>query len=108
MTATHQSKAAPVAINLLEVTKNFPGYTAVEKISLAVRPGTFISVVGPSGCGKSTLLNLTAGLMKPSSGEVYSFGERLTGINRKAAYMFQQDALLPWKTVLGNIMLGLE
>ncbi len=77
-------------------------------ISLEVRAGTFLSVVGPSGCGKSTLLNMAAGLMEPTEGTVEVFGEPLVGINRKAGYMFQQDALLPWKTVLDNILLGLE
>jgi NitT/TauT family transport system ATP-binding protein len=99
---------AAAAVGLLNVTKTFPGYTAVEKISLDVPAGSFHSVVGPSGCGKSTVLNMAAGLMEASAGEVRIFGERLTGINRKAAYMFQQDALLPWKTVLGNILLGLD
>ncbi|MBL8179153.1 MAG: ABC transporter ATP-binding protein [Bryobacterales bacterium] len=84
----------------------FPGYTAVEGIDLSVAPGTFLSVVGPSGCGKSTLLNMAAGLMSPSAGRIEIFGQPLEGVNRKAGYMFQQDALLPWKTVLGNILLG--
>jgi NitT/TauT family transport system ATP-binding protein len=68
-------------------------------------------VVGPSGCGKSTVLNIAAGLMQPTEGVVKVFGERLDGagggINRRAAYLFQQDALLPWKTVLSNIALAL-
>lgn len=98
----------PPAVSLRGVTKSFPGYTAVERIALDVRPGTFLSIVGPSGCGKSTVLNIAAGLMEATSGEVKIAGEPLRGINRKAAYMFQQDALLPWKTVLGNILLGLE
>ena len=96
------------AVRLSGITKSFPEYTAVKDISLEVRAGSFLSVVGPSGCGKSTLLNMAAGLMEPTEGTVEIFGERLQGINRKAAYMFQQDALLPWKTVLGNITLGLE
>jgi NitT/TauT family transport system ATP-binding protein len=99
---------APAAISLRSVTKAFPGYTAVEKISLDVRASSFLSVVGPSGCGKSTVLNLVAGLMDSTDGEVRIYGDPLSGINRKAAYMFQQDSLLPWKTVLGNILLGLD
>lgn len=83
-------------------------YVAVRGVNLAVERGRFVSVVGPTGCGKSTLLNMTAGLLQPSSGEVFSFGERLQGLNRRASYMFQQDSLLPWKTVRDNVTLGLR
>jgi NitT/TauT family transport system ATP-binding protein len=99
---------AATAIRLDRVTKTFGKYTAVQAIDLDVQAGRFVSVVGPTGCGKSTLLNLAAGLIEPSEGSVSIFGERLLGLNRRAAYMFQQDALLPWETVLGNIMLGLR
>lgn len=95
-------------IRLDRVTKTFGNYTAVKNINLEVRAGAFVSVVGPSGCGKSTLLNLAAGLTDCSEGSVSIFGERLNGLNRRAGYMFQQDALLPWKTVLGNVALGLR
>jgi len=93
---------------LSNVTHQFAGYTAVEDVSLSVSQGRFVSVVGPSGCGKSTVLSIAAGLLAPTSGSVDVLGNRLEGINRRAAYMFQQDALLPWKTVLANITLGLE
>lgn len=84
-------------------------YTAIAGIDLNVPAGAFVSVVGPSGCGKSTLLNIAAGLMQPTEGVVKVFGERLDGasVNRRAAYLFQQDALLPWKTVIANIALAL-
>jgi len=95
------------AVRFKGIAKSFPGYTAVHGIDLAVPAGKFLSVVGPSGCGKSTLLNMAAGLMLPSEGSVEIFGKPLKGINRQAGYMFQQDALLPWKTVLDNILLGL-
>jgi NitT/TauT family transport system ATP-binding protein len=75
----------------------------VEGISLDVPAGTFLSVVGPSVCGKSTILNMAAGLMPPSASAVQVFGEPLTDINRRASCMFQQDALLPWKSILDNI-----
>src|SRR5262249_29668505 len=65
------------------------------------------AIVGPSGCGKSTLLNVAAGLLTPPEGETRVFGDRLQGINRHAAYLFQQDALLPWRSVLDNVTLGL-
>ncbi len=95
------------AIEFESVTKSFGSYTAIRQIDLAVAKGSFVSVVGPSGCGKSTLLNCAAGLIEPTEGSVSIFGEKLTGLNRRASYMFQQDALLPWKTVLENIALGL-
>jgi len=95
------------ALRLQDVVKRFGTYVAIEAITLDVPAGTFVSVVGPSGCGKSTLLHVIAGLLAPSGGRVEVFGKPLTGINRRASYMFQQDALLPWKTVLDNIRLGL-
>ena len=100
------------AIHLDRVSKSFTTpdgarYTAIQSITLDVPEGVFLSVVGPSGCGKSTLLNLAAGLTTPSHGAVEIHGKRLSGLNRRASYMFQQDALLPWKTVLENVILGL-
>jgi len=83
-------------------------YEAVADTSLHVAAGEFVSVVGPTGCGKSTLLNIAAGLLEPSSGEVRVFGERLAGINRRAGYMFQAEALMPWRSALGNVMAGLQ
>src|SRR5688572_24619344 len=83
-------------------------YTAVKEATIAIAPGEFVSVVGPTGCGKSTLLNIGAGLLAPSSGEVRVFGERLEGINRRAGYMFQSDALMPWRSCLQNVMVGLQ
>jgi NitT/TauT family transport system ATP-binding protein len=99
--------ASTPALSLRAVVKRFGADTAIEGVTLDVAAGTFVSFVGPSGCGKSTLLNIIAGLTPPTSGRVEVFGEPLTGINRRASYMFQQDALLPWKTVLGNIQFGL-
>jgi energy-coupling factor transporter ATP-binding protein EcfA2 len=86
----------PHAITFEKISRSFGGYTAVDGIDLEIGAGKFVSVVGPSGCGKSTLLNLAAGLIAPTKGTVSIFGERLTGLNRRGAYMFQQDALLPW------------
>jgi NitT/TauT family transport system ATP-binding protein len=83
-------------------------YTAVKDVSLAVGEGEFVSVVGPTGCGKSTLLNVVAGLLRPSSGMLRVFGEPLAGVNRRAGYMFQSDALMPWRTALSNVVAGLE
>ena len=83
-------------------------YTAVRDVSLAIGEGEFVSVVGPTGCGKSTLLNVAAGLLKPTSGSVRVFGEPLAGVNRRAGYMFQADALMPWRDALANVTAGLE
>jgi NitT/TauT family transport system ATP-binding protein len=103
------------ALSLAGITCTFVGaddraerYTAVRDVSLDVGPGEFVSVVGPTGCGKSTLLNVAAGLLDPSAGEVHVFGERLAGINRRAGYMFQSEALMPWRTARANVMAGLE
>lgn len=82
-------------------------HTVVRDISLDIEEGCFVAVVGPSGCGKSTLLNTAAGLLFPPAGQVRIFGEVLKGLNAHAAYLFQQDALLPWRTVLDNVALGL-
>jgi NitT/TauT family transport system ATP-binding protein len=83
-------------------------YRALDDISFAVSAGSFVAIVGPSGCGKSTLLNIAAGLLTPSSGSVRVDGAALAGLNRRATYMFQQDALLPWKTVRDNVALSLR
>jgi NitT/TauT family transport system ATP-binding protein len=96
------------AISFAAVTRRFGSYVAVRDIDFEVRQGSFVSVVGPSGCGKSTLLNLAAGLLQPTSGTIRIFDQPLTGLNARAGYMFQQDALLPWKTVMDNVMLGLR
>jgi len=83
-------------------------YTAIRDVTLNVGPGEFVSVVGPTGCGKSTLLNVGAGLLEPSSGSVQVFGEPLRGINARAGYMFQSDALMPWRNALDNVTAGLQ
>lgn len=102
------------AVALANITCTFQGarkhasYTAVREATLQVGDGEFVVVVGPTGCGKSTLLNVAAGLLAPSRGTVQVFGEPLRGLNRRAGYMFQSDALLPWRTALDNVALGLE
>ncbi len=83
-------------------------YTAVDRVTLTVADGEFVSVVGPTGCGKSTLLNVSAGLLEPSRGTVRIFGEPLNGVNSRAGYMFQTDSLMPWRTALDNVLAGLQ
>ncbi len=101
-----------IALEFEDVARTFETpegrtYSALEHVSLAVPAGSFLAVVGPSGCGKSTLLNLAAGLLSPTAGAVRVSGAPLRGLNTRATYMFQQDALLPWKTVRDNVALGL-
>jgi len=88
--------------------KGRPAYRAVAPTSLQVSEGEFVALVGPTGCGKSTLLNAAAGLLKPVEGRVSIFGETLEGLNAKAGYLFQQDALMPWKSALDNVAISLE
>ncbi|TAK41003.1 MAG: ABC transporter ATP-binding protein [Betaproteobacteria bacterium] len=83
-------------------------YTAVKETTLVVAPGEFVSVVGPTGCGKTTLLNIAAGLLQPSAGAVRVLGELLVGTNTKAGYLFQSDALMPWRNAIDNVTAGLE
>lgn len=83
-------------------------YVAVANTSFEVQQGEFVCVVGPTGCGKSTLLNVAAGLLSPSSGAIRVMGQDLQGINQRAGYMFQSEALMPWRTALENVKLGLS
>jgi NitT/TauT family transport system ATP-binding protein len=83
-------------------------YTAVKDATLTVAAGEFVSVVGPTGCGKSTLLNVAAGLLQPSSGKVRVQGAPLSGINRRAGYMFQAESLMPWRNARDNVLAGLQ
>ncbi|TME51898.1 MAG: ABC transporter ATP-binding protein [Chloroflexi bacterium] len=99
------------AIELRGVTKRFltPSggvYTALHDLNMSVEPGEFCSVVGPTGCGKSTTLALISGLEPPSEGEVDVFGKAVAGIADGIGYVFQSDAVFPWKTVLGNVAAG--
>ncbi|HEV2028936.1 MAG TPA: ABC transporter ATP-binding protein [Candidatus Dormibacteraeota bacterium] len=99
------------AIELRGVTKRFltPSgevFTALRDLDMAVQPGEFCAVVGPTGCGKSTTLALISGLEPASEGEVTVFGEPVTGIAEGIGYVFQADAVFPWKTVLGNVAAG--
>ena len=110
-TAETQAGTTAVALNDVSITFRLVGggtYAAVEHASLKVADGEFVSIVGPTGCGKSTLLNATAGLFPPSLGSVEIFGTSLSGLNRQSGYLFQSEALFPWKTALENIAIGLE
>src|SRR6204780_5833063 len=106
-------KAKPTAVALDDVTVAFGladtrPYMAVEQARLALAPGEFVAIVGPTGCGKSTLLNVAAGLLAPAGGRVRIFDGPLSGLNRQAGYLFQADALFPWKTAIDNVGIALE
>ena len=101
----------PGGIELANVTKRFvtPSgtvMTAIRDVDLSVPPGQFCAVVGPTGCGKSTTLTLAAGLDLPSAGTVRVNGRMVDGITKGASFVFQTDALLPWKPVAANVALG--
>jgi len=81
---------------------------ALRPIDLVVRAQEFVALVGPSGCGKSTILNLVAGLLQPSSGQVFYDGVPVAAVNRKVGYMTQEDTLLPWRSAADNIRVALE
>ena len=105
---------SPPKISVREVTKIFPAgtsgttVTALDRTSLDVRDGEFLSLLGPSGCGKSTLLDLLTGLTTPTDGEILIDGHPVDGPGTDRGIVFQQYALLPWRTALGNIEFGLE
>ncbi|HEY2671390.1 MAG TPA: ABC transporter ATP-binding protein [Rugosimonospora sp.] len=99
-------------INLTDVSQTFVGRSgsveALRGVDLHVNEGEFLAVVGRSGCGKSTLLRLIAGLVTPTAGQVTVDGKQVAGPRRDVALMFQRPALLPWRSVLRNVMLPAE
>lgn len=98
-------------IDIIGLTKRFltpkgEPFTAIQDVTLAVEPGQFCAIVGPTGCGKSTTLAQVSGLDRPSSGSVQVGGHIVDGITNGVSYMFQADALFPWKSVLQNVLIG--
>ncbi len=83
-------------------------FTALAPVTLAIPQGRFVSLIGPSGCGKSTIFNIIAGLLEPTGGRVLIDGVDATGTIGRVGYMLQKDLLLPWRTVLDNVILGME
>ncbi len=96
------------SLQLVELTKTYAGRPVLSAIDLAVDGGHFVAIVGRSGCGKSTLLRLLSGLEAPCDGGVLVNGEPLRSVNLHARIMFQDGRLLPWKSVLDNVGLGLR
>jgi NitT/TauT family transport system ATP-binding protein len=110
-TARHRQHGDTVAISLRGATKTFDtrdggSYTAIRDVDLTVDRGQFVTVVGPTGCGKSTTLSLVSGLAPATEGEVLVDGSPVTGIPDGLGYMFQNDAVLPWRSVLDNVAAG--
>ena len=96
------------SLTLTFTPKNRDPVTALQGFDLQVSKGEFLSLVGPSGCGKSTFLNVLLGLLKPDSGELSLNGKQIDGPGQERAMVFQEFGLLPWRTVLANVQLGLE
>ncbi|MBO1767706.1 MULTISPECIES: ABC transporter ATP-binding protein [Allobranchiibius] len=98
-------------IEISGLTKRFltpkgEAFTAIHDVSLVIEPGQFCAIVGPTGCGKSTTLGQVSGLERPSAGTVKVGGKVVNGVTQGVSFMFQADALFPWKTVLANVMTG--
>jgi ABC-type nitrate/sulfonate/bicarbonate transport system ATPase subunit len=106
------SETEPPQLDVRGICKAFPGpqrtVVALDRVTLPIRRGEFISLVGASGCGKTTLLRVIDGLEKADAGEISLDGKRLTGVSQDMAYVFQEINLLPWRNVLDNVTLALE
>jgi len=85
-----------------------PRVTAIEEVSFSLKPSEFVSIIGPSGCGKSTLFNIIGGLLAPDTGTVTLDGADIVGRPGNVVYMMQRDVLLPWRSVLDNVILAPE
>lgn len=99
-----RTPVAEVALRLAEVRKVFGTLEAIKNISVKVADGEFISLLGPSGCGKSTLLMMIAGLTQPTSGELVLAGSPITGPRNDVGVVFQSPVLLPWRSVIDNVL----
>ncbi|MDB5365414.1 MAG: transporter ATP-binding protein [Rhodospirillales bacterium] len=99
-------------LSVRDVRKSFTGKSGrtdvLGGLTFDIRDGDFVSIIGPSGCGKSTVFNIIAGLLEPDSGSLVYEGALVEGLRGRVGYMMQKDLLLPWRTVLDNVVLGLE
>ncbi len=94
-------------IEIKNIKKNFVSRPALGSVNLTINKGEFICLLGPSGCGKSTLINILAGLLEPSSGEIYFDNKSSNEIGKERAMVFQEGALFPWLTVIENVEFGM-
>ncbi|AQA01909.1 nitrate ABC transporter ATP-binding protein [Mycobacterium sp. MS1601] len=97
-----------MSLHLKGISQQFDGVEALAPVDLDVQDGEFVCIVGPSGCGKSTIFNIVSGLLTPTSGTVTLDGKDIRGKSGHVGYMLQKDLLLPWRTVLENIVLGAD
>jgi NitT/TauT family transport system ATP-binding protein len=100
--------AAQTTLRIRDVRKSFESLEAIRNISLDIADGEFLSLLGPSGCGKSTLLMMIAGLTQPSAGEILLAGSRVTAPRAEVGVVFQSPVLLPWRSVLDNVLFPIE
>ncbi|HEY2493453.1 MAG TPA: ABC transporter ATP-binding protein [Paenibacillus sp.] len=104
--------ATPLALEVHNITKGFSGrkqnLPVLDKVSLTVAPGEFVSIIGPSGCGKSTLFHIIGGVVQPETGTIRMNGREVTGKKGLVSYMPQQPALFPWRTIEDNVILAQE
>ena len=104
------SEAFPLVVERVSKGYDVDGkfVPVIGDLSLSLDKGEIVSIVGPSGCGKTTLLNTLCGLIAPDAGRIRWYGRELAGQQQNVGYMLQKDLLLPWRTALGNVMLGQE
>jgi NitT/TauT family transport system ATP-binding protein len=105
-TAGHAARIDIVGLTKRFLTPKGQPFTAIRDVTFTIEPGQFCAIVGPTGCGKSTTLAQVAGLERPSAGSVSVGGREVDGITKGTSFMFQTDALFPWKSVLANVMIG--
>ena len=104
--------STPTILEITDVSKSFrkdgKDLLVLQDTNIRIEEGRFVCIIGPSGCGKSTLFNIVAGLMPPSSGRITVGGQSIVGKTGTVGYMLQKDMLLPWRTILDNVILGME
>ncbi|OQW59245.1 MAG: spermidine/putrescine ABC transporter ATP-binding protein [Proteobacteria bacterium SG_bin9] len=104
--------APQVQLSVRNVSKSFRTKTGevrvLEDLSFSINERDFVSIIGPSGCGKTTIFNIIAGLLEPDSGSIHYRGTEIESLRGRVGYMMQKDLLFPWRTVLQNVLLGLE
>lgn len=97
------SNLANIKLHTEHITSQYEDLKVIEKLSIDLREGEFVSILGPSGCGKSTLFHIIAGLLAPDFGDVFIDGQVVTGETNHVSYMYQKDLLLPWKKIIDNV-----